>query len=139
MQWCSTRPWSWGRRKTRPEARTAFFAGATGATYEVAGHVLSLDDVEHALLRRSPAGDARSFAEDDPRRRTFAPTLARGFDNRIHFALNCGASSCPPVKLFRDESLDEDRRPGAGTFVGSEVSVSGSTVTASKLLLVVWQ
>ena len=124
-----------GPPEDTPEARTAFFSGATGATYEVAGHVLSLDDVEHALLRRSPAGDARSFAEDDARRRTFAPTLSRAFDNRIHFALNCGASSCPPVKLFRDESLDEDLAAAARAFVGSEVSVSGSTVTASKLFL----
>ncbi len=124
-----------GPPEDTPEARTAFFGGATGATYDVAGHVLSLDDVEHALLRRSPAGDARSFAEDDARRRTFAPTLARKFDNRIHFALNCGASSCPPVKLFRDESLDEDLAAAARAFVGSEVSVSGSTVTASKLFL----
>ena len=69
------------------------------------------------------------------RRRTFAPTLSRAFDNRIHFALNCGASSCPPVKLFRDESLDEDLAAAARAFVGSEVSVSGSTVTASKLFL----
>ena len=124
-----------GPPEDTPEARTAFFGGATGATYEVAGHVLSLDDVEHALLRRSPAGDARSFAEDDARRRTFAPTLSRAFDNRIHFALNCGASSCPPVKLFRDESLDEDLAAAARAFVGSEVSVSGKTVTASKLFL----
>ena len=124
-----------GSPEDTPEARTAFFSGATGATYEVAGHVLSLDDVEHALLRRSPAGDARSFTEDDARRRTFAPTLSRAFDNRIHFALNCGASSCPPVKLFRDESLDEDLAAAARAFVGSEVSVSGSTVTASKLFL----
>ena len=124
-----------GSPDDNPEARTDFFSGKTGATYEVAGHVLSLDDVEHALLRRSPAGDARSFGEDDPRRRTFAPTLARKFDNRIHFALNCGASSCPPVKLFRDESLDEDLAAAARAFVGSEVSVSGKTVTASKLFL----
>ena len=97
-----------GPPEDTPEARTAFFSGATGATYEVADHVLSLDDVEHALLRRSPAGDARSFAEDDARRRTFAPTLARKFDNRIHFALNCGASSCPPVKLFRAGVRQDD-------------------------------
>ena len=124
-----------GPPEDTPEARTDFFSGATGATYKVAGHVLSLDDVEHALLRRSPAGDARSFEQDDARRLTFAPTLARKFDNRIHFALNCGASSCPPVKLFRDESLDEDLAAAARAFVGSEVSVSGSTVTASKLFL----
>ena len=124
-----------GSPEDTPETRTDFFSGKTGATYEVAGHVLSLDDVEHALLRRSPAGDARSFTEDDARRRTFAPTLSRKFDNRIHFALNCGASSCPPVKLFRDESLDEDLAAAARAFVGSEVSVSGSTVTASKLFL----
>jgi glutaredoxin len=124
-----------GPPKDEPAARTAFFSGDSDATYAVAGHVLSLDDVEHALLRRSPAGDARSFSVNDPRRQTFAPALARKFDSRIHFALNCGASSCPPVKLFRDESLDGDLAAAARAFVGSEVSVSGRTVTASKLFL----
>ena len=125
MRWCSTRRWSWAPEDT-PEARTAFFSGATGATYEVAGHVLSLDDVEHALLRRSPAGDARSLRRTHARRRTFAPTLARKFDNRIHFALNCGASSCPPVKLFRDESLDEDLAARRGRSSGPRSAFLGA-------------
>ena len=30
-----------------PDARTAFFSGATGAAYDVGGHRLSLDDIEH--------------------------------------------------------------------------------------------
>ena len=50
-----------GSPDDNPEARTAFFSGATGATYEVAGHVLSLDDEPPRLLRRSPAGGAREL------------------------------------------------------------------------------
>ena len=28
-------------------------------------------------------------------------------DPRIHFALNCGAVSCPPIAVYEGESLDE--------------------------------
>ena len=125
-----------GPPEDTPAARGAFFSGATGATYEVCGAELSLDDLEHALLRRGGApGDARAFAAGDPRRATFAATLARPFDPRIHFALNCGARSCPPVKLFREATLDGDLAAAARAFVASETSVSGATVTTSKLLL----
>ncbi len=71
----------------------------------VAGTALSLDDVEHGLLRgRSKYGLG------------YLPRLLRwGFerrhslsnpDPRLHFALNCGAASCPPVATY---SADVDR------------------------------
>lgn len=28
-------------------------------------------------------------------------------DPRIHFALVCGAKSCPPIKLYTPDNLDE--------------------------------
>ena len=123
-----------GKPADTPEARTAFFSGATGATYDVAGATLSLDDIEHAILRRGPRGDARAFARDDPRRATFAEALARPFDPRVHFALNCGAKSCPPVKCFAAETLDSDLAAAARAFVASETTVDGTDVTTSKLL-----
>jgi len=36
--------------------------------------------------------------------------LAVKCDHRIHFALNCGAKSCPPVKWFTSEAIDEELR-----------------------------
>ncbi|GMI39843.1 hypothetical protein TeGR_g12793 [Tetraparma gracilis] len=69
-----------------PRARALFFPSAC---YQLGPHALSLDDVEHGLLRsepgRFPPGDAREG-------------LRVQLDKRVHFALNCGASSCPPVR-----------------------------------------
>jgi hypothetical protein len=64
----------------------------TERTYEVAGKVRSLDDIEHGILRRQ-------FKE-----------------NRIHAAVVCGASSCPRLRPeaysgpLLDRQLDEECR-----------------------------
>jgi hypothetical protein len=58
--------------------------------------VFSADDIEHGVLRGNcphPLSEAVPFAADDPRRR-YAIEPA---DPRIHFAVSCGARSCPPV------------------------------------------
>ena len=83
------------------------------------------------MLRGSPDGDARSFAADDPRRALAVEAL----DPRIHFALNCGARSCPPVKLFTAEGLEKELKAAAQAFVSSEVRVPDETgrVELSKL------
>jgi hypothetical protein len=53
--------------------------------YEVGGHVLSLDDIEHGLIR----------------------PLYR--DPRIHFAVNCASRGCPPLAddPYRGAALDD--------------------------------
>mmetsp|Transcript_24421 Transcript_24421/g.66052 ORF Transcript_24421/g.66052 Transcript_24421/m.66052 type:complete len:245 (-) Transcript_24421:277-1011(-) len=106
-----------GNAKT-PEERGTFF-GTTA--YQVGSITLTLDDIEHGVLRGSPEGDARSFPINDPRRKLAIPTDR--VDPRLHFALNCGAKSCPPVKLFKAESLDQDLAAAAASFVASEVVV----------------
>lgn len=35
------------------------------------------------------------------------PQIIQQVDPRIHFALVCGAKSCPPIKLYTPENLDE--------------------------------
>jgi hypothetical protein len=74
---------------------------------EVAGKRLSLNDVEHGLLRRSrhmlsfgyfnhwPVGAFEKVHRVDRR------------DPRIHFALNCGAASCPPIRFYQPTRIDE--------------------------------
>lgn len=37
-------------------------------------------------------------------------------DKRIHFALNCGAKSCPPIKLFTPDTLEEGLQSAAAAF-----------------------
>lgn len=79
------------------------------ASYIVGGHLLSLNDIENGILRGNrPSATPLSsppFAQDDPRR-----SLSLECDPRIHFALNCGAVSCPPIAVYSCDAkeLDEE-------------------------------
>ena len=106
-------------------SRRSFFGRVSA---NVGGHVFSLDDLEHGILRsnaRPPYRPSRPFGVADPRR----PLASDGFDPRIHFALNCGAKGCPPVKWFTSEALEEELRSAAMAFCEEEGNVA---VDASK-------
>ena len=85
-------------------ARKAFFSGASGVAYCVAGCRLTLDDIEHGILRCNtppPGAEAPPFGEGDAR---LALCLAPPTDPRLHFALNCGAAASkrtPPLGSAR--------------------------------------
>jgi hypothetical protein len=91
----------------------------------VGGHVFSFNDLEHGMLRanaRPPYRVARPFSVMDERRHlALDPSLV---DCRIHFGLNCGAKSCPPVKKYTVEALDEELRLAAMAFCEQEENVS---------------
>lgn len=66
---------------------------------EVGGRRCSLHVIEHGLLRcNSPAPWTfwRALGAGDPR----LPWALSRLDARVHFALNCGARSCPPVRTW---------------------------------------
>lgn len=44
-------------------------------------------------------------------------------DARIHFALNCGAASCPAIKMYTTDTLEEGLTGAAEAFCASEVTV----------------
>ena len=75
--------------------------------FSIAGELLSLDDVEHGILRRYRYKYSLGY---------FANLLASKFvknyaveklDYRIHFALNCGAESCPPIAFYNVKDINE--------------------------------
>uniref|UniRef100_A0A7S0EGC4 DUF547 domain-containing protein n=1 Tax=Hanusia phi TaxID=3032 RepID=A0A7S0EGC4_9CRYP len=116
------------------DARGPFFSGKSGVNYNIGGQHFSLDDIEHAVLRGSPEWDARSFKKNDPRRIVTIPRSQ--FDPRIHFALNCGAKSCPPIKLYSADNLDKGLALATQAFCESEVQVDllARSVRLSKIL-----
>ena len=75
------------------------------------------DVIEHGLLRgnrRPPYGLRPLLRAGDPRLE-YAPASV---DPRIHFALNCGARSCPPVHDSEAARVDEQLglRVGYGAY-----------------------
>ena len=58
--------------------------------------------MEHGVLRANkghPASGEPEFAASDPRHSVSLSVV----DPRIHFALNCGARSCPPIRVYTEE------------------------------------
>lgn len=96
---------------------------------------MSLNDFENGVLRGNRAAP---FHLRRPFEKGSAPL---GFvlpcDHRIHFALNCGAKSCPPVKWFTKEALDEELKLVAMAWVEQEnnvkVDVKARTLWLSKI------
>lgn len=91
-----------GRVRTlgTPAARDALY----DAPLAIAGQQLSLNQLEHGVLRRqrSPAIPAAA--------RALRP---RAVDYRVHVGLNCGAASCPPLPRRAFSAATVDRQLGA--------------------------
>jgi len=91
--------------------RSAFFKKEQ---IKVAGELLSLDKIEHGIIRGSKIKWLLGLVSNPfvgNYERTFRVSKA---DGRIHFALNCGAKSCPYIAIYdapyMDEQLDEISR-----------------------------
>jgi hypothetical protein len=87
-------------------------------TYEIGGFRFSLNEMEHGLLRgnrRAPYRLRRPFRKKDLRLE-FAVTP---LDPRIHFALVCGARSCPPIGFYESAQIDFQLQLAAMSFINS--------------------
>ena len=119
-----------GVRRTVREVR-GFFARVA---YRVGGVVLTADDVEHGILRgnaRHGLLRRRPFAAGDPR----LALAVQPVDPRIHFAITCGAQSCPPIGVYRAAALEQQLDLAARNFLNQEVALgAGGCVTCSRIL-----
>ena len=99
-------------------------------SYVIGGCKFSANDIEHGILRANAPSPASfwsivglkncappTFSQKDPR----VKFAARKVDPRIHFALNCGASSCPPIKVYSSINLEEQLDAAAEAFCLEEV------------------
>ncbi len=91
--------------------------------YRIGGLLFAPDDIEHGILRgnrRPPHGIFHRFSPQDRR----GEQVVLPADPRIHFALVCASSSCPPINFYRPEQLDDQLELAAEGFInGPEVEV----------------
>ena len=83
----------------------------------IAGKELSFEEIEHGIIRGSRVKWLLGLVKDP-----FAGKYERTFrvdktDGRIHFALNCGAKSCPYVAIYDARSMNEQLDEIAGQFL----------------------
>lgn len=94
----------------------------------VGGRPVSLHAMEHGIVRgnrSAPFTFWRPLGSRDPRL-AWAPSR---LDARVHFALNCAARSCPPVRAYTADHLDEQLALATRSYLDGEVVVGERSLT----------
>lgn len=87
--------------------------------YQVGDYTLSLDDIEHGILRQNQKQHffaRRVFKSGDPR----LSLMLESPEPRIHFTLVCGSKSCPPIGTYQLENIEQQLDLAAGSFINSD-------------------
>lgn len=102
--------------------------------YDVCGVPLTLDQIEHGLLRDDHPAPWRPWRPLGPRHPAAAWRVP--LDPRIHFALNCGAASCPLIRTYVGMDVEVALDAAESSFLTAESTVddAAGTVSTSQLL-----
>lgn len=110
----------------------------TRAGYLLDRMFFNLDDIEHGVLRgnkKPPNSFFRVFSRDDPRNKY---SLAHA-DPRIHFALVCASSSCPPIELYSEVNIDKELDIAGSSFInGGGLILEKNSMTVSLSRIFQW-
>jgi hypothetical protein len=107
-------------------------------TYEIGGYYFSLNDIEHGILRgnrRPPYRLFKPFRGSDTRSELALVPM----DPRIHFALVCGARSCPPIGFYEADQIDFQLQLAAASFINSpQVAIEQQEMAVSISMIFKW-
>lgn len=92
------------RNPDKYASRNSFFSDPQ---IVVAGEKLSLDKIEHGILRHSKVKWGLGYLNKWFPGSFEKKNRVNKVDYRIHFALNCGAKSCPPIAFYKPEQLQK--------------------------------
>lgn len=102
---------------------------------DIGGRKMAFADIEHGIIRHSQFEYFLGYITNP-----FAPIWERKLrvkkrDWRIHFALNCGAKSCPPVAIYDNTILNEQLNKSTKMYLEkfTKVEPAENTVYATSL------
>lgn len=101
----------------------------------VAGRPLSLDAIEHGILRRSAWRLGLGYLRNPLPSRFEGAQRVERVDPRIHFALNCGAASCPPIAAYEAARIDAQLDRATRAYLAAHVEVEAGVVRVPRVLL----
>ena len=106
--------------------------------FSIAGTLLSLDDVEHGILRRYRYKYSLGFFANLFPPKYIKKNAVNKLDYRIHFALNCGAKSCPPIAFYTPEKINEQLNMATQSFLEGETEFNDPKKTIHTTALFKW-
>lgn len=97
---------------------------------------LSLDQIEHGILRRYRSKLSLGYLPQFFPGKIIKQLAVSEIDYRIHFALNCGATSCPPIAFYDYAKIDKQLSIAASSFLKTDTQVDAQKkqVTVSRIL-----
>lgn len=105
--------------------------------YIIGGYEYSLQDIENGVLRANRKGMGmimKPFGSSDPRLKVSLEVP----EPLIHFALVCGAKSCPPIKTYSADDVYNQLILAAESFLegddGCQVDMNKRTIKLSQIL-----
>lgn len=109
--------------------RSKFFKSRT---IIIAGQKLSFDDIEHGILRSGKVKWSLGYLNNPFLSKFIKSAQVHELDWRIHFALNCGAMSCPLVEFYDAKDIRKQLENSTNLFLMFE-SAYDSTTNEMKL------
>lgn len=88
--------------------------------FKIAKVKFSLDDVEHGILRKYRYKYSLGFFKNIFYSKLIKKLAVHNIDYRIHFALNCGAKSCPPIAFYKADLLNKQLNTATQSFLKAE-------------------
>jgi len=104
----------------------------------IAKYHMSLDDIEHGILRRFRYKYSLGYLPNLFVASQIKKWAVTTMDFRIHFALNCGAKSCPPIAFYSVDKLEEQLELAAISFIREETIIDKQLKKAHVSRLFLW-
>lgn len=88
---------------------------------KIAGKEFSLDLIEHGILRRSKVKLSLGYLNKLFPKSIEKKLRVAKLDYRVHFALNCGARSCPPIAFYKPGEINRQLELATNSYLKTEV------------------
>ncbi len=92
----------------------------TSHPFSFADFKVTLDEIEHGILRKLKPHPSTGFP-DEYSEEIKQLALSKE-DYRIHFALNCGLKSCPPIAFYSADKIDEQLNLATQAYLEQETT-----------------
>jgi hypothetical protein len=124
------------RRPELYESPLRFLRFFRAPAVTVAGHALGLDAIEQGILRGGRSKYGLGYLPRFPRR--FERRYAVECDPRIHFACNCGAASCPAIRAYEADRIDDQLDLAAEVYLNDAVEYDPDSGVARVPRVFLW-
>ncbi len=99
----------------------------------VANELLSLSNIENDILRRGNFALGFGYIKNPLINSFLKRAMVDQLDPRIHFALNCGAVSCPPIRFYNYKRIDSQLNWATQSYLDQDIEVINNKVNATAL------